>query len=367
MTTFQPSHYEDFEFDADADADAEMSTSDAIDRCSEGYSNNQDSFHGFMAYIPGTSGLSDRITLDGLIEASRPGVSRIDAPPSHMVARSAAIIDGFVPNLTTFALTTLPSGEKKRRDSRESYTESIDSFSGGHMSLSSQSSLFSRRQLKRDLMDATEGDSPGPKRDLDQIFTGRTMACQDEFMSNLTTYELGVEDEAQRRPTRKRSYDGTSLQLEAGNVPAGHKIRKSELHDPDSRRAKYLEKNRLAASKCRNKQKKRVEELMETAKEAESKNKVLKAEIASLKADMLSLIEDIAKHSTCQDERLRRYVEREADRLVGYGKADCEYKNKARGKAGAAYGGAGPAPNMHAKGVRHIGGQKEVGKSGERD
>ncbi|OCK99698.1 uncharacterized protein K441DRAFT_461498, partial [Cenococcum geophilum 1.58] len=62
----------------------------------------------------------------------------------------------------------------------------------------------------------------------------------------------------------------------------------------DSKRAKYLEKNRLAASKCRNKQKKRVEELMGTAKEAESKNKVLKAEIASLKADMLSLIEDIA-------------------------------------------------------------------------
>ena len=359
MTTFQPSHYEDFEFDPDADA--EMSTSDAIDRRSEGYSNNQDSFHGFMAYIPGTSGLSDRITLDGLIEASRPGGSRIDAPPSHMIAQSAAVIDGFVPNLTAFALTTLPSGEKKRRGSRESYTESIDSFSGGHMSLSSQSSLFSRRHPKRDLMDATEGDSPGAKRNSDQIFTGRIMACQNEFMSGLTTYELGVEDEAQGRPTRKRGYDETSQQLEARDVPARHKIKKSELGDPDSKRAKYLEKNRLAASKCRNKQKKRVEELMGTAKEAESKNKVLKAEIASLKADMLSLIEDIAKHSTCQDERLRRYVEREADRLVGYGKGDCEYK------AGAAYQGAGPAPNMHAKGVRHVREQEEIDESGERD
>ena len=106
---------------------------------------------------------------------------------------------------------------------------------------------------------------------------------------------------------------------------------------------------------------------MGTAKEAESKNKVLKAEIASLKADMLSLIEDIAKHSTCQDERLRRYVEREADRLVGYGKADCEYKKKTGGKAGAAYEGAGPAPNMHAKGVRHVGEQEEIDQSRERD
>ncbi|KAF2185238.1 hypothetical protein K469DRAFT_688052 [Zopfia rhizophila CBS 207.26] len=93
----------------------------------------------------------------------------------------------------------------------------------------------------------------------------------------------------------------------------------SEKVEPGSARAIYLEKNRKAASKCRSKQKKQQEELVETARDAERKNKVLKAEVEFLTGDMRNLMEIVGKHMDRPDTRLRTYVQREANRLVAGG------------------------------------------------
>jgi hypothetical protein len=92
--------------------------------------------------------------------------------------------------------------------------------------------------------------------------------------------------------------------------------RGSEYAEPGSARAVYLEKNRKAASKCRSKQKRQQEELVETARHVERQNKMLKAEVDMLKSDMRGLMELVGQHSDCPDTRLKRYVQREADRLV---------------------------------------------------
>ena len=97
--------------------------------------------------------------------------------------------------------------------------------------------------------------------------------------------------------------------------------RKSEHVEPDpgSARAIYLEKNRKAASKCRNKQKQQQEELVQTARDVERMNKTLKAQVAFLKDDLSDLMEIVGQHGHCPDNRLRTYVQREADRLAGAG------------------------------------------------
>ncbi|KAF3052330.1 hypothetical protein E8E11_009598 [Didymella keratinophila] len=97
--------------------------------------------------------------------------------------------------------------------------------------------------------------------------------------------------------------------------------RGSEYAEPGSARAIYLEKNRKAASKCRSKQKRQQEELVETARHVERQNQILKAEVDMLKSDMRGLMELVGQHSECPDTRLRRYVQREADRLVSGGGA----------------------------------------------
>jgi hypothetical protein len=92
--------------------------------------------------------------------------------------------------------------------------------------------------------------------------------------------------------------------------------RGSKYVEPGSTRAIYLEKNRKAANKCRSKQKQQQDELVETARDVERRNKILKAETEILKSGMRDLMEVVSKHTECPDARLKLYLQREADRLV---------------------------------------------------
>lgn len=116
-----------------------------------------------------------------------------------------------------------------------------------------------------------------------------------------------------------------SLQINFGahsptmSQPHVGRTRGSEHAEPDSARAVYLEKNRKAASKCRSKQKRRQEGLVETARDVARRNKILKAEVAILKNGMQDLMQLVSQHTKCPDTRLRLYLQREADRLAAVG------------------------------------------------
>lgn len=95
----------------------------------------------------------------------------------------------------------------------------------------------------------------------------------------------------------------------------GGRRRRSENVEPGSTRAIYLEKNRKAASKCRSKQKMQQEDLVETARDVERRNRYLKTEVEMLKGGIRELMEIVGQHNGCEDSRLRDYVQRKADRL----------------------------------------------------
>jgi cyclic AMP-dependent transcription factor ATF-2 len=109
------------------------------------------------------------------------------------------------------------------------------------------------------------------------------------------SYELHPQENAQTKVGRRRG---------------------SEYAEPGSARAIYLEKNRKAASKCRSKQKRQQDDLVEAARDVERRNKILKAEVEILKSGMRDLMELVGQHTACPDARLQMYVQREADRLV---------------------------------------------------
>ena len=116
-----------------------------------------------------------------------------------------------------------------------------------------------------------------------------------------------------------------SLQFNSGahsptmpQLQVGRK-RGREYAESDSARAVYLEKNRKAASKCRNKQKQQQEELVETARDVKRRNKILKAEVAILKGEMQGLMQLVSQHTKCPDTRLRLYLQRKTDQLAAGG------------------------------------------------
>ncbi|KAJ4289043.1 hypothetical protein N0V90_011385 [Kalmusia sp. IMI 367209] len=120
-------------------------------------------------------------------------------------------------------------------------------------------------------------------------------------------------------PTKKhRRHDSIHHNLNSKSCTTSSR-RKSDSVEPGSARAIYLEKNRKAASKCRVKQKKQQEDLIETARDVERRNKVLKSEVEFLKSDLRDLMELVGKHHECPDGRLRRYIQLEADRLANKG------------------------------------------------
>ncbi|KAF2450413.1 hypothetical protein P171DRAFT_426797 [Karstenula rhodostoma CBS 690.94] len=119
-------------------------------------------------------------------------------------------------------------------------------------------------------------------------------------------------------PMDKRRRESIRSQIDSAPCPTGRR-RTFEKAEPGSARAVYLEKNRHAASKCRTKQKRQQEDLVETARNVERKNKVLKSEVELLKSDLRDLMELVGKHNECPDGRLRRYLQLEADRLSTQG------------------------------------------------
>lgn len=119
--------------------------------------------------------------------------------------------------------------------------------------------------------------------------------------------------ESSHKRARKDSYSHTST------PSSGGRRRKSESLEVGSARAIYLEKNRKAASKCRNKQKRQQEELVEEARDVDRKNKLLRAEVDVLRCGIRELMDIVAQHTDCPDSRLRLYLQREADRLAGGG------------------------------------------------
>lgn len=115
-------------------------------------------------------------------------------------------------------------------------------------------------------------------------------------------------------PTIKQRRDSMRSLSKSAPGPVGRQ-RKTERVEAGSARAVYLEKNRHAASKCRTKQKRQQEDLVDAARDMERKNKVLKSEVEILKSDLRDLMELVGKHNECPDGRLRRYLQLEADRL----------------------------------------------------
>ena len=81
----------------------------------------------------------------------------------------------------------------------------------------------------------------------------------------------------------------------------------------DSKRKKFLERNRLAASKCRQKKKEWANHLEEQARYQAQENKILRASVAQLRDECLYLKNFLlSTHSGCQCVGVKNYLMKEA-------------------------------------------------------
>lgn len=75
-----------------------------------------------------------------------------------------------------------------------------------------------------------------------------------------------------------------------------------------AKRAKFLERNRLAASKCRQKKKEHTQLLEQRYKEQSDMKENLQREVQKLKAQVLSLKNELLCHAQCNDEAIKLHL-----------------------------------------------------------
>jgi cyclic AMP-dependent transcription factor ATF-2 len=145
---------------------------------------------------------------------------------------------------------------------------------------------------------------------------------QHDTKSNSHISPVSTETSTKYDGGSKRRKD--SLSPKSTSSPGGRK-RGSEDTEVAPARALYLEKNRAAASKCRNKQRRQQEELVEEAREVERRNRVLKAEADMLRGGIRELMHVAAQHNDCPDTRIKLYLQRKADWIATGGLSRMEY------------------------------------------
>ena len=84
-----------------------------------------------------------------------------------------------------------------------------------------------------------------------------------------------------------------------------------------SARQTHLEKNRVAAHKCRQRKKEYINGLEGRAREFSTKNKMLKENVAMLREEVLSLKNEVLRHAGCGFWAVDEYLARCAGGLLG--------------------------------------------------
>ncbi|KAI1655680.1 hypothetical protein F4813DRAFT_391530 [Daldinia decipiens] len=83
-----------------------------------------------------------------------------------------------------------------------------------------------------------------------------------------------------------------------------------------NKRTKFLERNRTAATKCRQKKREWVTGLEGTKFELENQHNLLQGEYSDLKNEITQIKSQLMDHSTCNDPNINKWIENEAKRFV---------------------------------------------------
>ena len=112
-------------------------------------------------------------------------------------------------------------------------------------------------------------------------------------------------------PKRKRGRPKSQPQMVQGFTADGFPFEVS------SARQSHLEKNRVAAHKCRQRKKEYIGGLEGRAREFSAKNKALKENVAILREEVLSLKNEVLRHAGCGFWAVDEYLARCAGDLLG--------------------------------------------------
>ncbi|KAK1981740.1 bZIP transcription factor [Colletotrichum cereale] len=119
-------------------------------------------------------------------------------------------------------------------------------------------------------------------------------------MQTQTSKSSRTTDPSDASPPRKRGKRGKTVAQDAH----------------EGKRDKFLERNRIAASKCRQKKKEWVSDLQETKQGLENQHAQLQMEYNGLVDEVTRMKNELMSHANCNDPNINLWLENEARRFV---------------------------------------------------
>ena len=96
----------------------------------------------------------------------------------------------------------------------------------------------------------------------------------------------------------------------------------------DVKRSKFLERNRVAASKCRQKKKEWTQNLEDRARELQKNNNQLRMVVDSCRQEVLFLKGELLKHSQCECESIQTFIKSGANNFANHKQEEDLYKRE---------------------------------------
>lgn len=172
--------------------------------------------------------------------------------------------------------------------------------------------MFTNPNLDRDLKNSHVRNgqpTPPPYDDKkpDDMFSLGKGSWEDHAPENVDNRQRrSASDQSADSGSAKRRKIRENKQSSTANDNGGTET--DEQKQEKLKREKFLERNRLAASKCRQKKKEHTMMLESRYKEQSDKKEELVAEIARLRSEILGLKNEVLKHAQCGDEPIKLHL-----------------------------------------------------------
>ncbi|KAI0021902.1 hypothetical protein F4780DRAFT_255065 [Xylariomycetidae sp. FL0641] len=171
--------------------------------------------------------------------------------------------------------------------------------------------------------------SPAPRLKpvkMESFETPSLSSASSATLDTRASQQLVTPENAPAQLTRQAT-DATDVASNFGNTPSGSagkgkKQRRPtikeevESFETQSKRDAFLERNRVAATKCRQKKKEWVSDLEETKLGLENVNSHLQMEYNGLLDEVSRIRAQLITHAHCNDPNINKWVENEAKRFV---------------------------------------------------
>lgn len=127
----------------------------------------------------------------------------------------------------------------------------------------------------------------------------------------------------QQKPYKTEKPGDAEKEPQTQMIQASHRRRRSKANVTSGfqtevdQRERFLESNRLAANRCRQKKKEHIQRLETLFTEEEQKKKQLEGDTTALCDEILSLKDEILRHALCEDGRVgRRHLAHTMQRIT---------------------------------------------------